>query len=73
MSTAVMDSSLSCAKEHLETAKRLRYWASKLSTTEARTKLSRLAELRHAKRYTVFRWSRAAEPTRSFDATSLSS
>jgi hypothetical protein len=45
MSTSVVDSSLSCAKEHLETAKRLRYWASKLATTEARTKLSRLAEL----------------------------
>ena len=45
MSTAVMDSSLSCAKEHSETARRLRHWASKLRTTEARTKLSRLAEL----------------------------
>lgn len=40
-----MDSSLVCAKEHLETAQRLRRWASKLTATEARIKLSRLAEL----------------------------
>jgi len=45
MTTAVPDSSLACAREYLETATRLRYWASKLRTNEARTKVSRLAEL----------------------------